>query len=129
VCPGCRPATGSGGWLLTINSKSKNATLDWQLITLIVNGENNVPFNKAQATVPVRTSIIKKYRNGMPGYPYFNVVAATYPHTHFRPWVPQYPKFVPYIYTAIEKAVAGQLTSKQALDQAAAQTNKVMSTK
>jgi ABC-type glycerol-3-phosphate transport system substrate-binding protein len=129
TCGGCQPATGSGGWLLTINSKSKYKALDWELIKLIVDGKNNVPFNQAQATVPVRSSIIAKYRNGMPGYPYFDVVAATYPHTHFRPWVPQYPKFVPYIYTAVEKAVAGQLTAKQALDQAAAQTNKVLAAK
>jgi hypothetical protein len=86
---------------------------------MVVNGTNAVPFNQAQATVPVRTSIIVKYRNGLPGYPYFDVVAATYPHTHFRPWVPQYPKFVP--------SVAGQLTAKQALDQAATETNKVLS--
>jgi multiple sugar transport system substrate-binding protein len=127
ICGGCQPATGSGGWLLTINSKSKNKDLAWEYMTMVVNGTNAVPFNQAQATVPVRTSIIVKYRNGLPGYPYFDVVAATYPHTHFRPWVPQYPKFVPYIYTAIEKAVAGQLTAKQALDQAATETNKVLS--
>jgi multiple sugar transport system substrate-binding protein len=126
ICPRCKPATGSGGWLLTINSASKHKDLAWQYITMVVNGKNNVPFNRAQSTVPVRKSIIKKYRNGLPGYPYFDVVAATYPHTHFRPWVPQYPKFVPFIYTAIEKAVSGQLTAKQALDQAAAQTNQVL---
>ena len=127
TCPGCQQATGSGGWLLTINSASKYQDLAWEYITMVVNGENAVPFNQAQATVPVRTSIIKKYKNGMPGYPYFDVVAATYPHTHFRPWIPQYPKFVPYIYTAIEKAVAGKQTAKEALDQAAEQTNKVLS--
>src|SRR5262249_8176725 len=127
ICPGCRPATGSGGWLLTINSATKYKDLAWQYITMVTDGQNAVPFNRAQSTVPVRTSIIKKYKNGLPGYPYFNVVAATYPHTHFRPWVPQYPKFVPYIYTAIEKAVSGQLTAKEALDQAAEKTNKVLS--
>ena len=76
--------------------------------------------------MPVHTSIINKYKNGLPGYPYFNVVAKVYPHTHFRPWVPAYSTFVPYIYTAIEKAVAGQATAKQALDDAAAKTNKAL---
>jgi multiple sugar transport system substrate-binding protein len=127
TCPGCQPATGSGGWLLTINSASKYKDLAWQYITMVTDGKNAVPFNVAQATVPVRASIIQKYKKGLPGYPYFNVVAATYPHTHFRPWVPQYTKFVPYIYTAIEKAVAGQATAKQALDDAAAKTNKALS--
>jgi len=128
LCPGCKPATGSGGWLLTINTKSKYQALDWEFIKLATDGQNNVPFNRAQATVPVHTSIIVKYKNGMPGYPYFNVVAAVYPHTHFRPWVPAYSTFVPYIYTAIEKAVAGKATAKQALDDAAAKTNKALGT-
>lgn len=126
LCPGCRPATGSGGWLLTINTASKYKDLDWEFIKLATDGQNNVAFNQAQATVPVHLSIFKKYRNGLPGYPYFEVVAATYPHTHFRPWVPAYTTFVPYIYTAIEKAVAGQATAKQALDGAAAKTNKAL---
>jgi multiple sugar transport system substrate-binding protein len=126
LCPGCQPATGSGGWLLTINTASKYKDLDWEFIKLATDGQNNVAFNRAQATVPVHNSIIKKYKNGLPGYPYFEVVAATYPHTHFRPWVPAYTKFVPYIYTAIEKAVAGQATAKQALDAAAAKTNKAL---
>ena len=126
LCPGCRPATGSGGWLLTINTKSKYKDLDWEFIKLATDGQNNVAFNRAQATVPVHTSIINKYKNGLPGYPYFNVVAKVYPHTHFRPWVPAYSTFVPYIYTAIEKAVAGKATAKQALDDAAAKTNKAL---
>ncbi len=126
LCPGCKPATGSGGWLLTINAQSKYKDLDWEFIKLATDGQNNVAFNRAQATVPVHTSIIKKYKNGLPGYPYFNVVAEVYPHTHFRPWVPAYSTFVPYIYTAIEKAVAGQATAKQALDDAAAKTNKAL---
>jgi multiple sugar transport system substrate-binding protein len=126
LCPSCKPATGSGGWLLTINSASKYKDVAWDYITLVTDGTNAVPFNQAQATVPVRESIVKKYKNGLPGYPYFEVVAATYPHTHFRPWVPSYTKFVPYIYTAIEKAVAGQATAKEALDDAAAKTNKAL---
>jgi multiple sugar transport system substrate-binding protein len=129
TCAGCPLATGSGGYLLTINTASKYKNLDWQYIKMVTNGKNNVPFNQAQATVPVRTSILRKYKNGMPGYPYFNVVTKLLPHTHFRPWVPQYPKFVPYIYTAIEEAVSGQMTAKQALDQAAVQTNKTLSSK
>jgi multiple sugar transport system substrate-binding protein len=126
LCPGCRPATGSGGWLLTINTASKYKDLDWEFIKLATDGENNVAFNRAQATVPVHKSIIDKYKNGLPGYPYFDVVAAAYRNTHFRPWVPAYSTFVPYIYTAIEKAVAGQATAKQALDDAAAKANKAL---
>jgi ABC-type glycerol-3-phosphate transport system substrate-binding protein len=93
---------------------------------MVTNGKNALPFDVAQGVIPVRKSIFTRYKNGLPGYPYFNVVAQAYKVTHFRPWIPQYPKIVEQIYTAIEKAVAGQATAKEALDAAAAQTNKIL---
>ena len=127
TCGGCAPASGSGGWLLTINSASKYKDLAWEYITMVTDGQNALPFDVAQGVIPVRLSIIKKYKNGLPGYPYSKVVAAAYAVTNFRPWVPQYSKFVEQIYTAVEKAVAGKATAKAALDDAAAKTNKILS--
>jgi multiple sugar transport system substrate-binding protein len=126
-CPGCRPASGSGGWLLTINSASEQKDLAWQYITMVTDGENALPFDFAQSVIPVRVSVIKKYRNGIRNYPYSQVVAQAYAVTHFRPWVPQYPKFVEQIYTAIEKAVAGKATAKEALDEAAGKVDDILS--
>jgi multiple sugar transport system substrate-binding protein len=126
TCGGCPPASGSGGWLLTINSASKYKDLAWQYITMVTDGKNALPFDYAQSVIPVRLSVIRQYKNGTANYPYAKVVAQAYAVTHFRPWVPQYPKFVEQIYTAIEKAVAGQATAKAALDAAAAKTNQIL---
>ncbi len=127
TCPGCRPTSGSGGWLLTISPTSKYKDLAWDFITMVTDGQNALPFDVAQSVIPVRLSIFTQYKNGLPGYPYFDVIAAAYRVTHFRPWIPQYPKIVEQIYTAIEKAVAGKATPKAALDAAAAQANKILS--
>jgi multiple sugar transport system substrate-binding protein len=126
-CPGCPPASGSGGWLLTINSASEQKDLAWEYITMVTDGQNALPFDFAQSVIPVRLSVIRKYKNGIRNYPYSQVVARAYAVTHFRPWVPQYPKFVEQIYTAIEKAVAGKATAKEALDDAAAKVDDVLS--
>jgi multiple sugar transport system substrate-binding protein len=125
-CPGCPATSGSGGWLLTVNSASKNKDLAWQYITMVTDGQNALPFDYAQSVIPVRVSMIKKYKNGFNKYPYSQVVAQAYAVTHFRPWVPTYPKFVDQIYTAIEKAVAGKATPRAALNDAAAKTNKIL---
>jgi multiple sugar transport system substrate-binding protein len=126
-CPGCSPASGSGGWLLTINSASEQKDLAWEYITMVTDGQNALPFDFAQSVIPVRLSVIRKYKNGIRNYPYSQVVARAYAVTHFRPWVPQYPKFVEQIYTAIEKAVAGDATPKEALDDAAAKVDETLS--
>ena len=126
-CPGCKPTSGSGGWLLTVNSASQNKDLAWEYITMVTDGQNALPFDYAQSVIPVRKSVIRKYKNGVSKYPYSQVVASAYAVTHFRPWVPTYTKFVEQIYTAIEKAVAGKATAKAALDSAAAKTNKILS--
>jgi multiple sugar transport system substrate-binding protein len=125
-CPKCPAASGSGGWLLTVNDSSKYKDLAWEYITMVTDGQNALPFDYAQSVIPVRKSVIKKYKNGFSKYPYSQVVASAYAVTHFRPWVPQYTKFVEQIYTAIEKAVAGKETPKAALDAAAAKTNKIL---
>jgi multiple sugar transport system substrate-binding protein len=126
-CPGCPPASGSGGWLLTINSASEQKDLAWEYITMVTDGQNALPFDFAQSVIPVRLSVIRKYKNGIRNYPYSQVVARAYAVTHFRPWVPQYPKFVEQIYTAIEKAVAGKATAKEALDEAAGKVDDILS--
>jgi multiple sugar transport system substrate-binding protein len=126
VCPGCKPASGSGGWLLTISPSNENKDLAWEYIKMVTDGQNALPFDIAQSVIPVRRSIINKYKAGIPGYPYSKVVAAAYAVTHFRPWIPQYPKIVEQIYTAIEKAVAGKATPKAALDDAAAKADKLL---
>ena len=112
--------------MLTISPSSKYHDIAWQYITMVTEGMNALPFDVAQGVIPVRKSVFARYRNGLPGYPYFNVIAAAYKVTHFRPWIPQYPKIVEQIYTAIEKAVAGKATPKEALDAAAAATNKIL---
>jgi multiple sugar transport system substrate-binding protein len=125
LCPGCKPASGSGGWLLIVNKKSKYRDLAFQYMTMVTNGKNSLPFDIASGVTPVRKSITSKYKV-LPGYPYFGVSTRAIKVTHFAPYVPPYEKIVTQIYTAIQKAVAGNATPKQALDQAAANTNKIL---
>jgi multiple sugar transport system substrate-binding protein len=125
ICSGCKPSSGSGGYLLIVNPASKYRDLAFQYISMVTNGKNALPFNIAKGTMPYRKSIVNKYTS-LPGYPYFGVSAQAVKITHFAPYVPQYEKIVEQIYTAIQKAVAGQATAKQALDTAAAATNKLL---
>ncbi len=70
--------------------------------------------------------IVDHHADGLPGAPYFDVAAASYRVTHFRPPVPQYPQISEQVATAIQKAVAGQATPKAALDAAAANVDKLL---
>jgi multiple sugar transport system substrate-binding protein len=129
TCPGCKPASGSGGWLLAVDSSSKVKDLAFEFIKMVTDGQNALPFAVQQSVMPVRKTIIDKYRNGLPGMPYFDVAAASYKVTHFRPWVLQYPKIAEQITTAIQKALAGKATAKEALDAAAKKTNELLAGK
>ena len=126
IPPGGRQATGSGGWLLGITRDCKYPDLAWEFITLVTSPENAKDFWKREGMVPVRKSAIKDVAEYEEAFPYYHLVEEAVAFTHFRPYIPEYPKFAPALWTAIQKALLLEATPKEALDEAAEETNKIL---
>ena len=127
VAPGGKPATGSGGWLLGISRDSKHPDLAWEFITIVTDPANATPFWKINGMVPVRKSALGNIKEFETTFPYFGLVGQAVTITHFRPPVPAYNQLSPFIVTAIQKALSRQATPKQALDEAAAAVDALLS--
>ncbi len=126
VPEGGTPATGSGGWLLGITRDSKNADIAYDFLKLVLNPDNLLPFLTERAMVPTRKSLMQREQEFLQAVPFFKVVQEVTPFTSFRPPIPEYSKISAEIVNAIQKALALQASSKDALDQAAAAVDKIL---
>lgn len=123
---GGKPATGSGGWLLSVTRDSKHPDLALEFLKLVVSPDNVLPFLTDRAMVPTRKSLMAKEKEFFEAAPYFNIVQEITPYTHFRPPVPEYTKISGEIVTAIQKALTLEATPKEALDKAAEKSNQIL---
>jgi multiple sugar transport system substrate-binding protein len=123
---GGRKATVMGGWILTIGRNSANPDLAWEYMTIVTSEPNAREFWQKQQRVPTRKTAF----DGVAAYarvmPYFDQIAESVPVARLAPQVPQYPSFLPFMITAIQRSLAGDLAPKAALDEAAAQTNALL---
>lgn len=123
VGPGGQKATGAGGYILTISSKSENPELAWELMTLATEPENAREYWYGEGRVPTRQSALDDYEGFSKVQAYYDIIAASIPIANLSPQVPEYPQFLPFIITAVQRVILGQADAKQALDEAAAQTD------
>jgi multiple sugar transport system substrate-binding protein len=124
---GGEQATGSGGWLLGITRDSEHPDLAWEYITLVTDPDNAAPFWKANGMVPTRTSALSNIEEYEASFPYFELVAEAVQFTHFRPAIPEYPELSTHIVQAIQRTLAQEATAQEALDEAAAAVNELLS--
>ncbi len=126
---GGKPATGSGGWIAGITRDSKHADLVWEYLKMVVDPQNMAKFCIANASLPVRKSMLAMAGDFSQAIPYYNVAAQVLPTTHFRPPIPEYTKMSAELVTAIQKALSLQAQPKEALDQAAKKVDDILATR
>ena len=125
LCTGCQPATTAGGWMLAINSASQNKDLAFEYISAVTNGANMVPFEVERTRIPVRTTGLNQ-ADAFKADPYFAQEAAAAKVAHFPPFIGKYTGMIEILWTGMQKAINGDLSTKDALDQAAADVDKLL---
>ena len=126
---GNQSATIMGGWLLSIPSSSKNKDLAWELITLMEQPKILAPFHEKYGLLPTQISIGEE-----PPYspqlnqtiPYYDQQVSMMEIRGVRPNMPEYPEIATHIREAIAQVYNGTKEPKQALDEAAAKSAKVL---
>ncbi|MBI2467466.1 MAG: extracellular solute-binding protein [Candidatus Rokubacteria bacterium] len=126
VPSGGRRATVMGGWILTIGRNSQNADLAWEYLTIVTAEPAAREFWQKQQRVPTRKAAFERVGTYSQVMPYFDQIAESVPFARLAPQVPQYPSFLSFMITAIQRVLAGEAAPKVALDEAAAQTNEVL---
>ena len=125
LCTGCSPATTAGGWMLAVNSASENKDLAFEYISSVTNGANMVPFEVERTRIPVRTSGLSQ-ADAFKSDPYFAQEAEAAKVAHFPPFIGKYTGMIEILWTGMQKAINGDLSTKDALDQAATDINTLL---
>ena len=124
--PGGQPATMSGGYLLSVPVGAKHPDLAWELISIATSAAVQFQYTIARGYVPTHYSLMHRADDYKAYDPYFGVILSQLPYAHFRPSIPQYTEISAAIQDAIQSAVLGVMSPKQALDIAADRVNKLL---
>jgi multiple sugar transport system substrate-binding protein len=125
ICTGCQLATVAGGWMLGITANSTHKDLAWDYIMAVTDGAQMVSFEDQFTRVPVRQSGLadpSKFATD----PYFSEAAKAAAVAHFPPFIGRYTSMIEFLWTGIQKAVNGDLSTKDALDEAANSVNTLL---
>lgn len=121
-------STMMGGWELAIPQTSKNKELTWELITLMVDPRIMTPWLKQAGFLPTQKSIgsgplLTQFNQTIP---YYDKMVSMISIGKSRPVAPEYPRIAEHIRQAIEDVYYGVKQPKQALDDAAKESAKVL---
>ena len=105
----------SGGWALSIGSKSSNPDLAWDFVSTALNEENSTDWVKLAKEIPVRRDVAAKpmYKQSNPSADFFSDLVSV---THYRPALPPYAQISYEIQVAMEAVMTGQATPEQAMN-------------
>jgi multiple sugar transport system substrate-binding protein len=125
---GNRTATTMGGWELSVPQTAKNKDLAWELLTLMVQPDILTPVLAENGYLPTQQSIGQgSYAKTMnQSIPYYAEMVSMIPFGHKRPSIPEYTQIADQIRHAINEVYYGRMAPKQALDEAAAKSAKVL---
>jgi multiple sugar transport system substrate-binding protein len=123
-----KTATMMGGWILSIPETSKNKDLSWELLTLMVEPEVLTPMLQKEGYLPTQKPIGEgPYAAQLnTTIPYYNEMISMISIGHSRPNIPEYPQIADNIKQAIDEVYFGVKEPKQALDDAALKSAKVL---
>ncbi len=115
----------SGGWALSIASKSKQKDEAWKFIQLAINKDNNKWYNMHQGNLSPRKDVADdpEYAN-TPGQSFAQATKFT-AFTHFRPANTDYPAISTQIQSVVEGVATGSLTPDAAMKQYAQNVERI----
>jgi len=111
----------SGGWTLSISSKSTHAQMAWDFIKLASNKTNMLKIDLLDANVTPRKDVAAMPAYKSAGDGILSKFASFNAFTYFRPAYAQYPSISNDIQTAMESVMTGSASPAQAMQQYAQQ--------
>jgi multiple sugar transport system substrate-binding protein len=125
---GNKSATMIGGWILGIPETSQNKDLAWELLTTMVDPQVLTPMLQKEGYLPTQKPIGEgPYAATLnASIPYYKEMISMISIGHSRPSIPEYPQIADNIKEAIDKVYYGMKDPKQALNEAAAKSAKVL---
>ncbi len=117
-----------GGWELSIPKTSNHKDLAWELITIILEPKILAPYIVSHANLPTQISIGEGsyVLEGNKTIPYYSQLIDMVKIGHGRPNIPEYSQIAEHIKQALDEVYYGLKDPKQALDDAAAKSAKVL---
>lgn len=104
----------SGGWVLSVGSKSKDKQAAFDFVSLALNKENTLAYDIAASQIAERADVAAdpSYLAANPTLKFFTELVSV---THFRPAYADYPHVSDAIQVAMEAVMTGQQTPQQAV--------------
>lgn len=121
-------STMMGGWELAIPQTSQNKDLAWELLTTIVNPKIISPWLQQNGFLPTQKNLGSGPQSTRLNQtiPYYDKMISMILTGHARPSIAEYPQIAENVREAIEAVYYGIKEPKQALDDAAAKSAKVL---
>ena len=118
-----------GGWQFSIPSTSTQKDLAWELITTMLEPEIFAPWLQQYGYLPTQSSIGEgPYSTQLrQSIPYYQEMISMIEVGGSRPSIPEYSEIANHIKQAMDEVFSGAKEPKQALDDAAAKSAKVLS--
>jgi multiple sugar transport system substrate-binding protein len=117
-----------GGWELGIPQSSKNKDIAWELITLMLAPDVLAPVLEKTGYLPTQTSIGQGLFSNMleRSIPYYDKMLSMIQIGRGRPNIPEFAQIDDYITEAGKQVCTGIKEPKQALDDAAVKSAKLL---
>jgi multiple sugar transport system substrate-binding protein len=125
---GIQTTTVMGGWELSIPQSSKNKDLSWELITLMLQPDLLAPMLLETGYLPTQKDIGQGPSLNVLNQtvPYYDKMLSMIPLGHSRPNIPEFPQMDDHVTQAVKQVCNGIKEPKQALDDAAAKSAKLL---
>jgi multiple sugar transport system substrate-binding protein len=117
-----------GGWEMGIPETSKYKDLAWELITIMTSPDVLSNMLKQTGYLPTQVSIGDGPYSALvnSSVPYYHEMISMIPMAKARPVIPEFPEIDGYITQSLSDVCSGKKEPKQALNEAAAKTSKLL---
>ena len=121
-------ATLLGGWEFGIPTTSKNKELAWELLTIMLEPKIISPWLQQTGLIPTQKTVGSgpELTQLNQTIPYYSDMISEVPFGRSRPNIPQFAQIDEQVSHALDQVCSGTKEPKQALDEAAAKTAKLL---